>query len=99
MSRSFTCRRYDGQEVDRGAPRARDPCTNAMTRAERKESKRLRKELERLHSIYAPDLKKLKGDEFQALLGQYFLSAISSSISCSPSPLENRGVKLVRLNG
>ena len=29
MSRSFTCRRYDGQEVDRGAPRARDPCTNA----------------------------------------------------------------------
>ena len=28
-----------------------------MTRAERKESKRLRKELERLHSIYAPDLK------------------------------------------
>ena len=24
MSRSFTCRRYDGQEVDRGAPRARD---------------------------------------------------------------------------
>ena len=29
MSRSFTCRRYDGQEVDRGSPRARDPCTNA----------------------------------------------------------------------
>ena len=24
MSRSCTCRRYDGQEVDRGAPRARD---------------------------------------------------------------------------
>ena len=32
MSRSFTCRPYDGQEVDRGAPRARDPCTNAMFR-------------------------------------------------------------------
>ena len=31
MSRSFTCRRYDGQEVDRDAPRARDPCTNAST--------------------------------------------------------------------
>ena len=29
MSRSCTCRRYDGQEVDRGSPRARDPCTNA----------------------------------------------------------------------
>ena len=29
MSRSFTCRRYDGQEVDPGSPRARDPCTNA----------------------------------------------------------------------
>ena len=29
MSRSCTCCRHDGQEVDRGAPRARDPCTNA----------------------------------------------------------------------
>ena len=25
-------RRHDGQEVDRGAPRARDPCTNALDR-------------------------------------------------------------------
>ena len=32
MSRSCTCRRYDGQDVDRGAPRARDPCTNAPDR-------------------------------------------------------------------
>ena len=29
MSRSCTCRRYDGQDVERGSPRARDPCTNA----------------------------------------------------------------------
>ena len=29
MSRSCTCCRHDGQEVDRGSPRARDPCTNA----------------------------------------------------------------------
>ena len=29
MSRSCACRRYDGQEVERGSPRARDPCTNA----------------------------------------------------------------------
>ena len=32
MSRSCACRRYDGQEVDRGSPRARDPCTNAQVR-------------------------------------------------------------------
>ena len=31
MSRSCTCGRHDGQEVDRGAPRARDPCTNALS--------------------------------------------------------------------
>ena len=30
MSRSCTCCRHDGQEVDRGSPRARDPCTNAI---------------------------------------------------------------------
>ena len=29
MSRSGTCCRHDSQEVDRGSPRARDPCTNA----------------------------------------------------------------------
>ena len=29
MSRSCTCCRHDGQEVDRGSPTARDPCTNA----------------------------------------------------------------------
>ena len=29
ISRSCTCCRHDGQEVDRGSPRARDPCTNA----------------------------------------------------------------------
>ena len=29
LSRSCTCCRHDGQEVDRGSPRARDPCTNA----------------------------------------------------------------------
>ena len=32
MSRSCTCCRHDGQEVDRGSPRARDPCTNAAAR-------------------------------------------------------------------
>ena len=32
MSRSCACRRYDGQEVERGSPRARDPCTNALHR-------------------------------------------------------------------
>ena len=32
MSRSCTCCRHDGQEVDRGSPRARDPCTNAAPR-------------------------------------------------------------------
>ena len=31
MSRSCACRRYDGQDVERGSPRARDPCTNAST--------------------------------------------------------------------
>ena len=30
--RSCTCCRHDGQEVDRGSPRARDPCTNAALR-------------------------------------------------------------------
>ena len=30
MSRSCTCCRHEGQEVDRGSPRARDPCTNAV---------------------------------------------------------------------
>ena len=34
MSRSCACRRYDGQEVERGSPRARDPCTNAALRLE-----------------------------------------------------------------
>ena len=29
MSRSCTCGRHDGQEVDRGAPRAPGPCPNA----------------------------------------------------------------------
>ena len=29
MSRSCTCWRHDGQEVGRGSPRTRDPCTNA----------------------------------------------------------------------
>ena len=29
ISRSCTCCRHEGQEVDRGSPRARDPCTNA----------------------------------------------------------------------
>ena len=29
MSRSCACRRYDGQDVERGSPRAWDPCTNA----------------------------------------------------------------------
>ena len=32
MSRSCACCRHDGQEVDRGSPRARDPCTNAADR-------------------------------------------------------------------
>ena len=31
MSRSCACRRYNGQDVERGSPRARDPCTNAAT--------------------------------------------------------------------
>ena len=34
MSRSCACRRYDGQEVERGSPRARDPCTNALQGAD-----------------------------------------------------------------
>ena len=45
MSRSCTCCRHDGQEVDRGAPRARDPCTNAVgrrARAEHRMADRLR---------------------------------------------------------
>ena len=33
ISRSCACCRHDGQEVDRGAPRARDPCTNATATA------------------------------------------------------------------
>ena len=33
MSRSGTCCRHDSQEVDRGSPRARDPCTNAAPRS------------------------------------------------------------------
>ena len=32
MSRSCPCGRHDGQEVDRGAPRAPGPCTNAAKR-------------------------------------------------------------------
>ena len=32
MSRSCACRRYNGQDVERGSPRARDPCTNAPVR-------------------------------------------------------------------
>ena len=32
MSRSCTCCRYNGQDVERGSPRARDPCTNAVFR-------------------------------------------------------------------
>ena len=34
MSRSGTCCRHDSQEVDRGSPRARDPCTNATHQSE-----------------------------------------------------------------
>ena len=33
LSRSCTCCRHDGQEVDRDSPRARDPCTNAHHRS------------------------------------------------------------------
>ena len=60
-----------------GARRREDSCTNALRRRHARDdgvrhAHAVPKELERLHSIYAPDLKKLKGDEFQALLGQYF---------------------------
>ena len=40
MSRSCTCCRHDGQEVDRGAPRARDPCTNAVARCRHQDCRR-----------------------------------------------------------
>ena len=35
MSRSCACRRYDGQDVERGSLRARDPCTNAAKHGRR----------------------------------------------------------------
>ena len=42
MSRSCTCCRHDGQEVDRGSPRARDPCTNACAGKARSRGTRCR---------------------------------------------------------
>ena len=42
MSRSCTCCRHDGQEVDRSSPRARDPCTNACAGKARSRGTRCR---------------------------------------------------------
>ena len=76
MSRSCTCCRYDGQEVDRGSPRARDPCTNAAVRAEGYDCRGLAtsEKQKKTETAYKPEPRKesvpLVGDGFDEYTGE-----------------------------